>query len=130
MGSDAPARVNILLLPVRPSAHREGALTDCGCCGARFPVKRTAMRIIADRSDLGPICPECILLGPKGSAARLRSRKVEGSGGRPLPPARGVPADIRSWNDLLECKAAAIETLEAFPLAARQAALRETRERR
>ena len=130
MGSDGPEGVNILLLPVPSSAHREGALFDCACCGARYPVKRTAMRISAGRSDLGPICPECILLGPAGSADRLRSRRIEITETSFLSPAGTGPADIRSWNDLLESKAAALGTLEAFPLAARQAAVRETRERR
>jgi hypothetical protein len=75
----------------------------------------------------GDICPDCVLAGPAGAAAKVRARLAvlrkeseDGGGGRKRSPlARRM-----------ERRARLLEETPSFPLAARQAAVRETRERR
>ncbi|MFZ2223994.1 MAG: hypothetical protein WAV26_04825 [Candidatus Deferrimicrobium sp.] len=81
-----------------------------------------------DRNELeGEICPECVLAGPAGATGKVRERlgvmhRNEGA----LEEARGRT----SWARLLSRRARLLEETPSFSLAARQAAVRETRERR
>lgn len=75
----------------------------------------------------GEICPECVLAGPAGAAAKVRDRLVA------MRRSEGAPDDPKgrtSWIRLLSRRARMLEETPSFPLAARQAAVRETRERR
>ncbi|HEX7519308.1 MAG TPA: hypothetical protein VF325_03420, partial [Candidatus Deferrimicrobium sp.] len=75
----------------------------------------------------GEICPEFVLAGPAGAAGKVRERlaSVGRSGGAPV---EGV--ERASWIRLLERRAHLLEETPSFSLAARQAGVRETRERR
>lgn len=75
----------------------------------------------------GEICPECILRGPLGAAKRLRERIGER---RERPTERRKGRSAGEWAERLGDRARLLETMESFPLAARQAAVREMRERR
>jgi hypothetical protein len=75
----------------------------------------------------GEICPECVLAGPAGAAGKVRERL--GAMGR-NEGAPEEPGGRASWVRLLERRARLLEATSSFPLAARQAAVRETRERR
>lgn len=75
----------------------------------------------------GEICPECVLAGPSGAAGKVRERleamhRNEGV----LEEAKGRT----SWVRMLSRRARLLEETPSFSLAARQAAVRETRERR
>ena len=75
----------------------------------------------------GEICPECVLAGPAGAAGRVRERLA--AAGRSV----GAPdeeVERTSWVRLLSRRARLLEATPSFSLAARQAAVRETRERR
>jgi hypothetical protein len=75
----------------------------------------------------GDICPDCVLAGPAGAAAKVRERlaalrkesEYDGGGRKRSPLVRRM-----------ERRARLLEETPSFPLAARQAAVRETRERR
>ena len=85
------------------------------------------MRLFDGDKLAGEICPECVLAGPTGAAAKVRERIV-GTGrneGAPNDPKRRT-----SWTRLLARRARLLEETTSFPLVARQAAVRETRERR
>jgi hypothetical protein len=78
----------------------------------------------------GPICPECVLAGPRGARRRLidrfRERVEEPEGASGLRKAeRAGPYRV-----LTEVKAATLAESDSFPLAAREAAVRELREKR
>ena len=75
----------------------------------------------------GEICPECVLAGPRGAAAKVRGR-LAGTGG----DARTTDAreEGGAWPRLLLRRACLLDATPSFSLAARQAAVRETRERR
>jgi len=75
----------------------------------------------------GEICPECVLIGPTGAAAKVRARlgEMDRNDGAP-----DEPKGRASWVRLLSRRARLLEEISSFPLAARQAAVRETRERR
>jgi len=75
----------------------------------------------------GDICPECVLAGPAGAAAKVRKRlaSVDRSGGASVEE-----VERASWIRLLDRRAHLLEETPSFSLAARQAAVRETRERR
>src|SRR5512134_290982 len=47
---------------------------ECACCGSRYPVKRRKMRLFEDDTLEGDVCPECVLAGPAGAAAKVRGR--------------------------------------------------------
>jgi len=75
----------------------------------------------------GEICPECVLGGPPGAAAKVRARLGT------IDRNEGAPDEQRgraSWARRLSRRARLLEETPAFSLAARQAAVRETRERR
>ena len=100
---------------------------ECACCGARYPVRRRGMRLFHGDALDGDICPDCVLLGPAGAAEKVRGRLTalrkesdEGGGGRKRS----------SLVRRMERRARLLEGTPSFPLAARQAAARETRERR
>jgi hypothetical protein len=81
-----------------------------------------------DGDDLeGEICPECVLAGPAGAAGKVLGRldPVERSGGAP-----DEEKERTQWVRLLSRRACLLEATPSFSLAARQAAVRETRERR
>ncbi len=90
-------------------------------------MKRRGMKLF-DRDELeGEICPECVLAGPGGAAGKVRGRlgamcRTEG--------APDEPKERASWARLLARRARLLEETPSFSLAARQAAVRETRERR
>ena len=75
----------------------------------------------------GEICPECVLAGPAGAAGKARERL--GAMGR-NEGAPDEPEGRTSWTLLLSRRAHLLEETPSFSLAARQAAVRETRERR
>jgi len=75
----------------------------------------------------GEICPECVLNGPGGAAVKIRGR-LEAMGRNEGAPDQ--PKGRASWIRLLTCRARLLEETRSFSLAARQAAVRETRERR
>ncbi|MDD5761890.1 MAG: hypothetical protein PHP88_05200 [bacterium] len=90
-------------------------------------MKRRGMRLFDGEELEGEICPECVLAGPAGAAAKVRDRLVE------MRRNEGAPEDPKgraSWVRLLSRRARMLEETPSFPLAARQAAVRETRERR
>lgn len=76
---------------------------------------------------VGEICPECVLAGPAGAAGKVRER-LASLGRSGAAPGEGV--ERASWIRLLERRARLLEGTPSFSLAARQAAVRETRERR
>jgi hypothetical protein len=85
------------------------------------------MRLLEDDAIEGDVCPECVLAGPARAAAkvRIRVRSLGETGGAAVD---GV--DRASWVRRLERRARLLEETPVFSLAARQAAVRETRERR
>lgn len=85
------------------------------------------MKLLDGDALEGEICPECVLIGPRGAAARVRERLAAIGGNDGTPEERKEGA---TWARLLIQRARLLEAAPAFPLAARQAAVRETRERR
>jgi hypothetical protein len=90
-------------------------------------VKRLGMKLFDGGEMEGEICPECVLAGPAGAAGKVRKRlgamdRNEG--------ASDEPKGRTSWARLLSRRARLLEETPSFSLAARQAAVRETRERR
>jgi hypothetical protein len=85
------------------------------------------MRLFDGDTLDGDICPDCVLLGPAGAAARVR-RRVSALGRTDRRAAAGA---IRSsLVRRMERRVRLLEGTPSFPVAARQAAVRETRERR
>jgi hypothetical protein len=85
------------------------------------------MKLFDGDGMAGEICPECVLAGPAGAASKVRGRL--GAMGRNA----GTPDEEKertSWVRLLSRRARQLEEIPSFSLAARQAAVRETRERR
>jgi len=85
------------------------------------------MRLFQGGTLDGDICPDCVLAGPAGAAAKIRARltalrKESGEGG-------GERKRV-SLVRLLSRRARLLDGTPSFSLAARQAAVRETRERR
>jgi hypothetical protein len=79
----------------------------------------------------GEICSECILQGPKGAAMRTESLLVREGGDPVAGPFRGPRRRTSgAWARYMRRKAAALATMESFPAAAKQAALRELRKKR
>lgn len=85
------------------------------------------MRLFSEGSLVGEICPECVLAGPAGAAGKVRGRIASmdrrGHG-------MGEAEERTSWVRGMERRARLLEETPSFSLAARQAAVRETRERR
>jgi hypothetical protein len=107
--------------------NRHAKRIECVCCGGRYDVKRRGMKLLDGDEVEGEICPECVLAGPAGAAAKVRGRL--GAMGRN----EGAPDEEKertSWVRLLSRRARLLEETPSFSLAARQAAVRETRERR
>jgi uncharacterized protein CbrC (UPF0167 family) len=100
---------------------------ECACCGSRYPVKRRGLRLFEGDTMEGDVCPECVLMGPAGAAAKVRGR-VRSRGETGGDAVDGV--DRASWVCRMERRARLLEETPSFSLAARQAAIRETRERR
>jgi hypothetical protein len=67
-------------------------------------------------------------LGPKGAAGKLKDRRMEHAGDAPYPSGHRKKG-IDALQTLLARKVAALEDTESFPLEARQAAVREMREK-
>lgn len=103
----------------RDGGDSPGGIPECGCCGSRLFPKRSRIWFRVGERHHGEICAECILKGPAGAAAVLRER---------IRKSRLNPGG--SWERWLEDRARFLESMESFPLAARQAATREMRERR
>lgn len=119
--------IRIAYFPPAPEESRTLPF-ECACCGARYTVKRRGMRLFGGGTFEGEICPECVLAGPAGAAAKVRGRMI----GSSAPPEgdTGDGKDRGSWVRRLESRAILLDEESSFPLAARQAAVRETRERR
>ena len=100
---------------------------ECACCGGHYTVKRRGMRLFSGGTLEGEICPDCVLAGPVGAAGKVRERIAAG-GRSGRAPAEGV--ERASWIRLLRRRALLLEETPSFSLDARQAAVRETRERR
>lgn len=104
-----------------------GIAFQCGCCGGWFAPRRVRMWLAAGDLLHGEICAECILRGPLATADRLRERIREraetGFGGEN----RGAADE---WVEWMNGRVRLLESIGSFPLAARQAAVRELRERR
>ena len=75
----------------------------------------------------GEICPECVLTGPAGAAGKIRGRFGAMCGKDPSSRGRRGGASLER---MLSRRARLLEGTPSFSLAARQAAVRETRERR
>ena len=75
----------------------------------------------------GEICPECVLAGPAGAAGKIRERL---GGMHRDEGATDKPKGRASWVRFLSRRARLLEETPSFSLGARQAAVRETRERR
>lgn len=90
-------------------------------------MKRRGMKLFNGDALEGEVCPECVLAGPAGAAAKVRGRlaAVDRSGDEAIE-GKGRT----SWVRLLSRRARQLEETPSFSLAARQAAARETRERR
>lgn len=75
----------------------------------------------------GDICPDCVLTGPAGAAAKIRARltALREEGGE-----RGGGRKRASLVRRMERRARLLDGTPSFSLGARQAAVRETRERR
>lgn len=112
-------------LPDTQNHHAQRS--ECACCGVRYAVNRRGMRLFEGDALDGEICPECVLIGPTGAAAKVRGRL--GAMGRNEGTA-DEPKGRTSWDRLLSRRARLLEETPSFSLAARQAAVRETRERR
>ncbi|HSG05283.1 MAG TPA: hypothetical protein VLB09_02675 [Nitrospiria bacterium] len=117
--------LRIVLAPFPPSAH-----VICCCCGARYRVQRTGLHLFGRKTFYGEICPDCVLRGPKAAADSLKA--LAAGKGRPEVRRRlsAGRTTMKSWRRLLAEKLAALESMEAFALDARRAAVRETREKR
>ncbi|RJP24702.1 MAG: hypothetical protein C4529_02355 [Deltaproteobacteria bacterium] len=85
------------------------------------------MRLFSVGKLVGDICPECVLAGPAGAAAKVRAFAAGRRGDAGAGPGG---EDRTSWERRMEKRAQSLEGTASFPLAARQAAVRETRERR
>lgn len=106
---------------------RHALLFECACCGVRYAVKRRGMKLFDGDELEGEICPECLLAGPAGAAGKVRGRL------EPVDRNKKEPDEQRGrtqWVRLLSRRARLLEETPSFSLAARQAAVRETRERR
>lgn len=112
-------------LPVPCEPHTPAR--ECACCGARYPVKRRGMRLFCGGALEGEICPECVLAGPAGAAGKVRERLASVNRSE---HGTGEKKERASWVRRMERRARLLEETASFSLAARQAAVRETRERR
>ena len=90
-------------------------------------MKRRGMKLFDGNELEGEICPECVLAGPAGAAGKVRGRLD------PVDRSENEPDEEKErtqWVRLLSRRARLLEETPSFSLAARQAAVRETRERR
>lgn len=114
---------------IRPCAGIDGPgeIAVCGCCGSRMSRRRVRIWLTVGGVPHGEICPACILSGPRGAAERLRERIREREEHRP-GRRKGDPSG--GWSGWMAGRALLLETMEGFPMGARQAAVREMRETR
>lgn len=117
------------LATVRVPNGARGAVM-CGCCGGRFAPRRSSFLLTEPGGEVVEICAECVLAGPAGAAGRLRARLSAPPSETAGEPSRRTAAEVAPWVRLLDRRASLLERADAFPLEARQAAVRETRERR
>lgn len=115
---------------VVPSAARYGASTTCGCCGRRYFPKKLLMWLSDARRLHGEICPDCILRGPRGAAGCLKRllADLREETSRLRSPSRKGKEGI--WGRHILARLEILEGMESFSVEARQAALRELREKR
>jgi len=90
-------------------------------------VKRQGMKLFDGDEMEGEICPECVLAGPAGAAGKVR-KHLEGVGRSEYESDEEMERTL--WVRLLTRRALLLEETSSFSLAARQAAVRETRESR
>jgi hypothetical protein len=84
--------------------------------------------MLFDRDELeGEICPECVLAGPAGAAGKVRERLELVDRSDHVPDKE---KERTRWVLLLSRRVRRLDETPSFSLAARQAAVRETRERR
>lgn len=90
-------------------------------------MKRRGMKLFDGDELEGEICPECVLAGPAGAAGKVRERL-----GAMVRNEVALDEEKKhtSWFRLLSRRARLLEKTPSFSLAARLAAVRETRERR
>jgi hypothetical protein len=121
-----------LTIVLRAAGSTRGGHGACGCCGRRVVSGRVRIGLRLDGVFHAEICPECVLNGPAGAAKVLRERIRERGSRSAGPLTRREAGAVRSWSGWMERRAAALERAgaKAFPLAARQAAVGELRERR
>lgn len=119
---------------VVPVAAMQAAATedawDCCACGRRYAAKRTVLQLRDGTFLFGTICPDCILEGPNGAARRMEDRfrlRMERSPGALRRRGRKGIDPLRA---LISLKISALAGIRSFPLAAREAAVRELREKR
>jgi len=93
-------------------------------------VKKIGMQIRDKVLLYGTICPECVLRGPKGAAKRLNDRLLARMDEPSGALRRSGWKKIGRLQVLTALKVAALEETDSFPLEARQAAVRELREKR
>src|SRR5512139_3541183 len=117
--------LRVTLVPASPGGPRS-PFQECSCCGRRYPVHRLVMRLLHGRTLDGDICPDCVLTGPAGAAAMIRARVTAHRKEREEGGGRGRASLVRR----MERRALLLEGTPSFSLTARQAAVRETRERR
>lgn len=120
-----------IVVPV--AAMRAAAPGDawhCCACGRRYAVKRTVLQLRDGALLYGTICPDCILQGPNGAARRMEDRFCLRMEGSPGALGRRGRKGIDPLRALISLKIAALVGIGSFPLAARQAAVRELREKR
>ena len=118
------ARIRVVPLPHLPSQS-----SRCACCGLLYPLRRSVLRLYVGRRYGGDLCPDCLLRGPAGAARALRERLRGEEEGMRAPEGDRSRAEW-GYRERMEKKARALESSDPFPLAARQAAVRELRERR
>ncbi len=119
-----PARVRVVPLP-----HYPGRASRCACCGLLYPQRRSVLRLYVGPRYAGDLCPDCLLRGPAGAARALRDQvRRQEEGMRALEGDRSRAE--WEYSERIEERARALESSGPFPLAARQAAVRELRERR
>lgn len=125
-GTGMPGTLRVVVRPASGEKH-PGEAVRCGCCGLRIAPRRARIWLAVGSRVHGEICAECVLRGPRGAAARLRERLR-------VREAMRIDAEERcgsaGWAGWMADRLRLLESVGSFPLPARQAAVREMRERR